>query len=107
MKLLGDPKALELEQVGERVKETVSGSWQKTSQIRDALEDPKPSTDQVGKALTALAASRMIERDPPISIGQKQGKTYSWRYPNLTSDGMSPIGGSEVFEPEQPDLLEV
>ena len=107
MKLLGDPKELELEQVVERVREAIPSEWTKTSQVREALEDPKSSADQVGKALTALAQSGAIERDPPISHGRQQGKSYKWRYPNLTSDGESPIGGSEVFEPEQPDLVEV
>ena len=73
----------------------------------DALEEPKPSVDQVGKALNAEAYSGDIERDPPIADGQKKGTTYKWRYLNLTSDGVSPIGGGEVFEPEQPDLVEV
>ena len=107
MKLLGDPKELELEQVTDRVKEAVPVEWTKTSQVRDALEDPKPSADQVGKALTALAESGVIERDPPMADGRQQGKRYKWRDPNLTSDAKSPIGGSEVFEPEQSDLLEV
>ena len=107
MKLLGDPKELELEQVVERVKEAVHTEWTKTSQIREALDDPKPSADQVGKALTALAESGVVERDPSIATGRQQGKRYKWRDPNLTSDAKSLIGGSKVFETELPDLLEV
>ena len=100
MKLLGDPKELAFEDVKERVREAVPSGWIKTSEVRDALEDPKPSVDQVGKALTEWAASGAIERDPPMSAGQKRGKTYKWRDPNLTSAGSSSIGGSEVVEPE-------
>ena len=49
MRLLGDPKELELESVRDRVREAVSFGWQKTSQVRDSLEEHRwiPSVGQV------------------------------------------------------------
>ena len=51
------------------------------------MSDPKPSDDKVGKALNFLGEEGKVERDPPLSEGQRSGATYKWRLvPNLTSD---------------------
>lgn len=54
------------------------------------LSDPKPSDDQVLKALNSLAVEGKADRDPPLSAGQRPGTTYKWRLANnLTSDEAS------------------
>ena len=89
MKALGNPHDLELTEVVERVRDVLMYDYQSTNQIREAMGDPKPSKDQVSKALTTLATHLEVERDPPITSGPQQGKTYQWRLTNLTSDDPS------------------
>ena len=59
--------------------------------VREALDDPKPSADQVTKALADLAYEGKVERHPPAKEGAKQGTRYRWRLSNFTSDGPSYI----------------
>jgi hypothetical protein len=44
--------------------------FEKTKSIRGHLDDPKPSEDQVLKALEELAHEGKAERDPPFSEGE-------------------------------------
>jgi hypothetical protein len=58
--------------------------------IRSHIDDPKPSEDQVLKALEELAQEGKAERYPPFSEGKRQGARYKWRRSqNLTSDEAS------------------
>ena len=87
MKCLGDPKELELEEVKVRLLEPdiLDEEFRKTDEVLGKVSDPKPSKDQVTKALTDLSKAKLVERDPPIEEGPRQGVTYRWRC-NFTSD---------------------
>ncbi len=90
MKALGSPAQVALNDVKDRVRGVMSEEWMQRKEIRGVLDDPKPSDDQVGKALNALGADGLVERDPPLSEGQRKGATYKWRLAqNLTSDDPS------------------
>ena len=94
-KALGSPEAITLEEVKERVALAMDDNWQKTAKVEETIGDPKPSRDNLVKALEALARDGQAERDPPISTGKRQGVAYQWRRdPNFTSD--SPSYRSEV-----------
>ena len=86
---LGSPSALAFAEVKDRIIEALSDDWETTKDVREGLEDPKPSIDQTGKALAALAEAGKVERDPPITEGAKQGARYKWRRVNFTSDDPS------------------
>jgi hypothetical protein len=100
--LLGSPEQVELGAAKERAFEALTGEWQTTAQLHNALGDPKPSQEQLRKALNSLAAEGSIERDPPWSEGPKQGAAYRWRtgpppatsLPTATSLVGSEVGGS-------------
>ncbi len=84
---LGSPAQVAFGEVKERVLGILSEEWARKKGIREAMSDPKPSDDQVGKALNSLGEEGKVERDPPLSEGQRSGATYKWRLvPNLTSD---------------------
>jgi len=100
MKVLGDPAAVALESVKDALLECLTAEWQATKQLREGFGDPKPSVDQVSKALNALGKENEAERDPSLSKGSKRGATYKWRLGNLTSDSPSLI--SEVRLEESP-----
>ena len=59
--------------------------FRKTDEVLGKVSDPKPSKDQVTKALTDLSKAKLVEIDPPIEEGPRQGVTYRWRC-NFTSD---------------------
>ena len=81
MSLLGDPHQLELQEVKDRSIECLTDEWQATKEVRDSVDDPKPSSDQLVKALNDLAGESVVERAPPVSEGAKPGRTYRWRLP--------------------------
>jgi predicted ATP-dependent serine protease len=92
---LGDPGALRLEEVSQRVRGVLIAEWQKTREIHEALGEPRPSLEQVRQALVTLAREGKIDRDPPIADGDAQGKAHRWRLPtSLPMD--SPMVGSTV-----------
>ncbi len=76
---LGDPADVALDEVRRRVKATLTGDWQTTADVRASLAEPQPSKEQVRKALIGLAGAGEIERNPPLSEGDKPGMTYKWR----------------------------
>jgi hypothetical protein len=96
--VLGDPSAVSLTDLKGRLCDVVSADGQTTRQIRDALDEPRPSLEQVRRALTELAADRAIERDPPISEGSAQGRAVTWSTTSLPTDITK--GGSEVVDHE-------
>jgi hypothetical protein len=79
MRYLGEPEALRLEDVVERLDLVLSDEWLLTRELRDALGDPAPSPEQLRVALTRLAQSGQVERDPPLNSGQAQGLHVRWR----------------------------
>jgi 5S rRNA maturation endonuclease (ribonuclease M5) len=82
---LGDPSELGLREVRQRVEAVLEEEWQTTKDVREALDEPRPSEEQVRKALVASAREGSIERNPPIDE-EARGKTHMWRR-NLTSNG--------------------
>jgi hypothetical protein len=84
---LGSPNQVSLEELKARFAAGLEDDWQKTQSVIQAAGELKPSPDQATKALEELAKEGIAERDPPISSGKIQGKTYKWRrVQNLTSD---------------------
>jgi DNA repair protein RadA/Sms len=84
---LGSPGQVSLEELKRRFTNALEDEWQATKEIIVAIGEPKPSSDQAIKALEELANDGVSERNPPISEGKKQGKTYKWRRAQkLTSD---------------------
>ena len=89
---LGDPGALRLDEVKQRVLKVLTDGWQKTREVSEALHTPKPGQEQVRQALLALASEGEVERDPPVTEADVQGKTVRWR--RTTSPPTPPsIGG--------------
>ena len=78
MRSLGDPSALQLADVVERVRGVVGDEWQKTSEIREALGEPTPGPFQGRAALLQLARKGEVERDPPLT-DEAERKTVRWR----------------------------
>jgi hypothetical protein len=86
---LGSPALVTLQEVKNRVLAALDDEFEKTKSIRDHLDDPKPSEDQLLKALEELAQEGKAERDPPFSEGKRQGVRYKWRRAeNFTSDAL-------------------
>jgi len=90
MVALGSPALVTLGEVKNRVWSVLDDEFEKTKSIRGHIDDPKPSEDQLLKALEELAQEGKTERDPPFSEGKRQGARYKWRRSqNLTSDEAS------------------
>ena len=75
---LGNPEDLELNEVMTRIQALLDSGWMKTKEISDSLDNPKPSDEQLRRALNGLAASGILQRDPPW--GQDAARrTVRWR----------------------------
>jgi hypothetical protein len=79
MVVLGDPQQVELQPVRDAVVRHAPLEWTTTKDYKELLPAPRPSEDQMLKALNLEAENGTIERDPPWSEGSKRGKTYRWR----------------------------
>ena len=77
--VLGDPQQVELQPVRDAVVRLAPLEWTTTKDLKELLPDPRPSDDQILKALALEAENGTIEREPPWSEGSKRGKTYRWR----------------------------
>ncbi len=77
---LGRPSEIALEGVKERISAvlTTSGTWLKTTEVLEAIEAPRPSSEQVRLSLAELAREGLVQRQPPIGE-PGQGKTLRWR----------------------------
>jgi hypothetical protein len=90
MVALGNPAEVALAEVKQRLMGVLTGDLSKTRDLHEALGDPRPSLDQVTKGLHALAREGKVDREPPLSKGQKRGASYRWRLAgNLSSDESS------------------
>ncbi len=111
LRILGSPQEVALEEVKEKVLGVLEEAegWLTTKEAREALPTPRPSDDQVRRALLELARGGLVERAPPLSEGTKQGVTYRWRLapgqPNLTSDDRGCDSGSKVATAPPADLF--
>ena len=80
MHALGTPDAISFQEVRCRVLDALDNEdWLKTVEVRDRLEDPRPSLPNVRDALAAEAKDGTVQRDPPLSAGSAAGKTVRWR----------------------------
>jgi len=80
---LGDPAAVELQAATEAVCEALEPDvWLRTAEVRERLNEPRPSASQVRRALDTLRAQGAVEREPG---SDRPGATYRWRaaQPNL------------------------
>jgi hypothetical protein len=101
MRVLGEPSAVALAGVGERVLEAVGLEWRTTREVLLSLGDPRPSEEQVRKALVQAATAGKIQRDPPIRMEAK-GRIHRWReVPTSppTKDSPLEVGSEAVPEP--------
>lgn len=78
---MGEPKVVCQAEVQQRALEVLDGEWAKTAEVAERLDDPKPSAEQLRKALLAEAKAGRIERDPPLTATKSAGKTLRWRRP--------------------------
>ena len=79
MRSRGNPASLQLADVVERVRAVVGDEWEKTSDTRNALGEPLPTSNQVRYALIELARQKVIERDPPMDVQDVGGRTLRWK----------------------------
>jgi hypothetical protein len=96
---LGDPGSLEFSEVKERCLSVLSVEPQTTKEIHLALGPPQPSLEQVRLALKDLGQQAKVRRDPPLSVGEAQGKTHRWALPvpyEPNFQRIDPMVGSEV-----------
>ncbi len=77
MTALGDPNALALEEVVERVRLLLGEEWQSLRDVLSAMGEPRPSEDQVRRALNVLVERGDAERDPPAGV--KGNRAHRWR----------------------------
>lgn len=112
---LGDPTALALLAVQERARALLTEEWQTLGDIMAAMGDPRPSDEQVRRALNALVEGGLAERDPPPGV--KGNRAHRWRLPSRfvptaqsligteRNGGQPEVGGGDgadlVFEPEE------
>jgi hypothetical protein len=107
LRILGSPQDVALEEVKRKVLDVLQEAegWLKTKEVREAMPTPRPSDDQLRKALMELAREGLVEREPPLSEGTRQGVTYRWRLAqgqNFTSDGGGYYVGSKVAPADSP-----
>lgn len=95
MQALGEPDAVALEEVKRRAQSELTDEWRRTDEIHADLEEPRPSKEQLRKALLLLAQDRQAARDPDLSVVRVQGKTVRWRLPTSLPTAL-PLVGSEV-----------
>ncbi len=87
---LGDASAVERSQVRDRVADLLGDERETRKEIMEKLETPRPSYEQLRRALEDLVRDGIAERDP---AEDGPGKTYRWR---LTQPHLQPplsIGG--------------
>jgi hypothetical protein len=81
MLAVGEPDAVSLAATQARVLDVLPSIWTKTSAVLEALSEPRPSGEQVRRALWTLASEHRVLRDPPIEDGEKPRTTPRWRNP--------------------------
>lgn len=79
MHALGTPECVSLREVRRRVLDVLDDEWLKTADVRDRVDEPKPSLPQLRQALAEEAKAGTVERDPPAAAGPVAGKTVRWR----------------------------
>lgn len=90
---LGAPSEFALHAIRERLRSTYTASWQRTSELRERLGAPRPSSESLRRALLLEAQAGLIERDPPLEAGDARGKSHRWRL--RPTDQVPPRQGPE------------
>jgi hypothetical protein len=101
LRLLGDPKALELGAVASRCVAALSAlpdDKRTTKEVLEAIGTPAPSLSQVQEALRLAAERGELLRDPSMDEGSRRGVTYRWWRPTSPTSPPSSLllGGGEV-----------
>lgn len=121
---LGDPGAVRLDDVQERLLQILSGDGQTTKECHEALDEPQPSLEQVRLALLTLARAGRVDRDPPLERGDARGHTVRWAVANAVDEtsnarpskleldyeaqrNASPRRETQVAENLSPDLVDL
>jgi hypothetical protein len=73
----GEPTALARAEVKETLAALADDVWRTLAQFLQLLPEPRPSADQVRRALNELTDDGILERDPPP--GAKGNKAHRWR----------------------------
>jgi hypothetical protein len=89
---VGDPQAVALVEVTDTARSLLTDLWQSTDEIWAGIDEPKPSKEQVRKALTDLARQKVALRDPSIDAGPARGKTHRWKRTDAGSSEASATG---------------
>ena len=78
---VGRPSEVRLQEVKEKALDVLgemNGELKTTSAILKEMKPPRPSSEQLRRALIELATDGEIQRDPPMSE-EARGKTHQWR----------------------------
>ncbi len=73
---IGDASAVERSEVRRMVADLLTDEWQTRQTVMADLEQPRPSFEQLRRALDDLVRDGLAERDP---AEERPGKTYKWR----------------------------
>jgi hypothetical protein len=73
----GEPTALARAEVKETLAALADDVWRTLAEFLALLPEPRPSADQVRRALNELTDDGILERDPPP--GAKGNKAHRWR----------------------------
>jgi len=103
---VGDPAAVALSEVTDKARSLLTEDWQSTDEIRDGMDEPQPSKEQVRVALTDLAKRKLALRDPSVDSGPVRGKAHHWKRSAPGSSEASATG-SEFSSNEQIYTLEL
>jgi hypothetical protein len=81
LKSLGDPAAVQREEVERRVIDQLGDDWTTRKALIEELEEPRPSQEIMRQVLEKLTREGHAERDPKED---RRGATYRWRRTSLT-----------------------
>lgn len=76
MRFLGSATAVRLDELGRRVLQVLTPEWASLKELLATLDDPKPSSEQLRRALNTLLAEGKVERDPKTD---RRGAVHRWR----------------------------
>jgi hypothetical protein len=99
MRALGSPDGATLAAVAARCVGVLEQEWLKTGEVREKLSDPKPSEEQLRKALLLAAGQGRVLRWPPLSVQDVERKTVRWAAPGTPPPTVLPTEPPMVGSP--------
>jgi len=93
---VGDPAAVALSEVTDKARSLLTEDWQSTDEIRDGMDEPQPSKEQVRVALTDLAKRKLALRDPSVDSGPAVVRPTTGRGLHLVPVKLAPLAVSSV-----------